>query len=101
MWDEYMQTDAVRKLLAHLRKLIQALCTEVTAIANKHFNSYIKSTYPRSYRPRANAPPPATFTPITPASSATPSHAIVSPRTTYAQVAAINGPLKAPLARKL
>jgi hypothetical protein len=101
MWDEYMQADAVRKLPAHLRKPIQALCTEITAIANKHFDSYIKGTYPGSHGPRANAPQPAPPTPITPVSPTTPSPpATASPRTTYAQVAAANGPPKAPLARK-
>ena len=74
-----MQTDAVYKLLAHLRKLIQALYTKVTGITNKHFNSYIKSTYLGSYKPRANAPPPATFTLATPASFATPSYITISP----------------------
>jgi len=40
-----MQADAVYKLPAHLYKPIQALCTKITAVANKYFNSYIKGTY--------------------------------------------------------
>ncbi|KAI9763316.1 MAG: hypothetical protein M1840_000581, partial [Geoglossum simile] len=46
MWNDYIQTDTVRKLPAHLRKPLARLCKEVTSIANKHFEAYIKGTYP-------------------------------------------------------
>ena len=40
-----MQLDEIRKLLAYLRKPLTKLCTEITAITNKHFESYIKGIY--------------------------------------------------------
>ena len=45
LWDSYVQSDEVRKLPAHLRKPLTKLCTEITAITNKHFESYIKGIY--------------------------------------------------------
>jgi hypothetical protein len=42
MWDDYMQTDAVRKLPAHLRKPLARLYKEVASIAYEHFEAYIK-----------------------------------------------------------
>jgi hypothetical protein len=96
MWDDYMQTDAARKLPAHLRKPLQALCIEISTIANRHFDSYIKGTYPGPPRPRTD-----THSPATPITLATPSPlAVPSPPITYAQVAAASGPPKALPARK-
>lgn len=86
-----MQTDAVRKLPAHLRKPLQALCIEISTIANRHFDSYIKGTYPGSPRPRTDTQSPAT--PTSPPAS-------TSPPTTYAQVTAAGGPPNALPARK-
>jgi hypothetical protein len=40
-----MQLNEVRKLLAHFRKPLTKLYTEITAIINKHFKSYIKGIY--------------------------------------------------------
>jgi len=46
IWDNYLQTDTVRKLLARHCKPLAALCAEISSVANKHFNAYIKGTYP-------------------------------------------------------
>jgi hypothetical protein len=46
LWDEYLQTDAVRKLPARLRNPLTALCTEISSIANKHFDAFIKGSHP-------------------------------------------------------
>ena len=46
IWDNYLQTDVVRKLLMRLRKPLTALYTEISSVANKHFDAYIKGTYP-------------------------------------------------------
>jgi hypothetical protein len=85
MWDDYMQTDVVCKLLAHLCKPLQALCTEISTIANKHFDSYIKGTYPGSPRPCTDTHLPATPTTLSPLTA-------TSPPATYAQVTATGGP---------
>jgi hypothetical protein len=54
-----MQLDEVRKLLAHLRKPLTKLYTEITAITNKHFESYIKGIYsnPSATPPQVALPP--------------------------------------------
>lgn len=84
MWDDYMQTDAVRKLPAHLRKPLTRLCKEVTSIANEHFEAYIKGTYPSLARlgPPQAPTPPASTPPTT-----------ASPTASYASIAAANPPL--------
>lgn len=46
VWDDYMQTDEVRRLPAYLRKPLAALCSEITATANRHFDAYIKGIIP-------------------------------------------------------
>ena len=46
IWDNYLQTDAVRKLPARLCKPLTALCAEISSVANKHFDAYIKGIYP-------------------------------------------------------
>jgi hypothetical protein len=96
LWDDYMQSDAVRGLPAHLRKPVQALCSEITTIANKHFDSYIKGVYPGA--PRACTG--SQSIPATPATPVTPPPTAASPPASYAQVAAANGPPKAHPARK-
>lgn len=52
LWDEYLQTEAVRKLPTRLRRPLTALCNEISAVANKHFDAYIKGAHP----PRTAAP---------------------------------------------
>jgi hypothetical protein len=94
-----MQTNVVRELLAHLYKPLQVLCIESAMIANRHFDSYIKGTYPGSLRPHIDMHLPTT--PATPATPITLSPlAIMSPLTTYAQVMATSGPPKALYAHK-
>src|SRR3954451_20225786 len=56
MWDDYMQTDAAHKLLAHLHKPLARLCKKVISIANEHFEAYIKGTYTS---PARQGPPQA------------------------------------------
>jgi hypothetical protein len=46
IWDNYLQIDAVRKLPARYCKPLTALCAEISSVANKHFDTYIKGTYP-------------------------------------------------------
>jgi hypothetical protein len=42
-----MQTNAVRKLLAHLHKPLAKLCKEVASITHEHFKAYIKGIQTR------------------------------------------------------
>ena len=84
MWDDYMQTDAVHKLPAYLRKPLTRLYKEVTSIINEHFKAYIKGTYPSPTRlGPPQAPTPLASTPLT----------IISPIALYASIIAINPPL--------
>ena len=46
IWDNYLQTDVVCKLPTRLHKPFTVLCTEISSVANKHFDAYIKGTYP-------------------------------------------------------
>ena len=48
LWDSYVESDEARKLPAHLRKPLTRLCTEITALTNRHFESYIKGIYNNS-----------------------------------------------------
>ena len=84
MWDDYMQTDAVRKLPAHLRKPLTRLYKEVTSIINEHFKAYIKGTYPSPARlGPPQAPTPLASTPLI----------IISPIASYTSITAANPPL--------
>ena len=91
IWDNYLQTDAVRKLPTRLRKPLTALCAEISSVANKHFDAYIKGTYPvpASQKPQPQSPVslPSGTDHLTPTSTAPP-----SPPTSYAQAAAMDGP---------
>ena len=60
LWDSYVQLDEVRKLLAYLRKPLTKLCTKITAIVNKYFESYIKGIYsnPSATPPQELLQPP-------------------------------------------
>jgi hypothetical protein len=91
LWDSYVQSDEVRKLPAHLRKPLTKLCTEITAIVNKHFESYIKGIYSN---PGAT-PPQELLQPPPPVSR--PSPQATTPPATYANITANTTP--APLAK--
>ncbi|KAJ8063547.1 hypothetical protein OCU04_007419, partial [Sclerotinia nivalis] len=46
LWDDYLNIEAVRTLAARLRKPLIALCADISATANKHFDSYINGSQP-------------------------------------------------------
>ena len=101
LWDGYLQTEAVRKLPARLRKPLTALCSEVSVVANKHFDAYIKGAHP----PRIAAPAPGLSTDTSaPAStsassSGTPSGPTTTqdaPTLSYAQAVATGMPTHGP-----
>ena len=97
IWDNYLQTDAVRKLPTRLCKLLTALCAEMSSVANKHFDAYIKGAYPA---PASQKPqPPVSLSSGTDLSTPT-SIAPPSPPTSYAQAAATNGPSRYQSTRK-
>jgi hypothetical protein len=89
-----MQLDEVRKLPAHLHKPLTKLCTEITAIINKHFESYIKGIYNNP-----SATPPQVALPPTLASTlaSRPSPQARTPPATYTSITASTTP--APLAK--
>jgi len=91
IWDNYLQTDEVRKLPTRLRKPLTALCAEISSVANKHFDAYIKGTYPvlASQKPQAPVSLSSDSDLSTPTSTAPP-----SPPTSYAQAAAADGLLR-------
>src|SRR5271167_3544676 len=63
LWDEYQQSEAVRKLPQQLRKPLLALCQEISQIATTHFDAYIKGSRPtkaRSAQQPVNLPTPPT-----------------------------------------
>lgn len=81
LWDEYLQSDEVRKLPVRLRNPLIALCKDISATANRHFDAFIKGTHP----PRPLGEGTATNTSqslYTPPNSTS-----TSPPTTYAQAA--------------
>src|SRR5271165_586838 len=80
IWDSYLQTEAVRKLPTRLRKPLAALYAEISSVANKHFDAYIKGTYPvpASQKPQSPASLSGDTDLSTLASTAPP-----SPPTTY------------------
>ena len=97
IWDNYLQSDAVRKLPSRLRKPLTALCAEISSVANKHFDSYIKGTYPvpASQKPQSPLSLSGDTDLSTPTSTAPP-----SPPTSYAQAAAMDGPSRYQPTRK-
>jgi hypothetical protein len=93
LWDEYLESDTVRKLPARLRNPLTALCIEISSVANKHFDAYIKGSHPPRVRTQTTDPPPIPTT----------SNTIPNPLppTSYAQAAATAAPSQAqPTARK-
>src|SRR5271166_5776809 len=46
LWDEYLESDEVRKLPVQLRSPLRALCKDISATANRHFNAFIKGSHP-------------------------------------------------------
>ena len=45
LWDSYIESDDVRQLPAYFRKLLAKLYSDITALTNIHFESYIKGIY--------------------------------------------------------
>ena len=48
LWDEYLQTDAVRKLPAKLRNPLKALCNDISITTQKHFDTFLAGAAPLS-----------------------------------------------------
>ena len=46
LWDEYLESEEVRKLPTRLRHPLQVLYKEVLDTVNKHFNAFLKGAYP-------------------------------------------------------
>src|ERR1700726_358172 len=68
LWDEYLASDAVRKLPARLRHPMNSLCKDFILTAQRHFDSYLSgmplnppnpATSIREPNSRASAPPTA------------------------------------------
>ena len=57
LWDDYQQSDTVRKLPSQLRKPLLALCQEISRTATVHFNAYIKGTRPTQALPTPQPSP--------------------------------------------
>ena len=60
-----LQSDAVRKLSTRLRNPLAALCTDISATANRHSNVYIKgshSPHPLNTSSSNTTPPSSTIT---------------------------------------
>jgi hypothetical protein len=85
LWDTYLASDDVRKLPSHLRKPLAKLCTEITALTNRHFESYIRGIYNNP-----SAKPPQELQP--PLSASPPSSQAPTPPTTYASITASTTP---------
>ena len=87
LWDEYQQSDTVRKLPPQLRKPLLALCQEISRTATIHFDAYIKGSRPTQAlpTPQPSPPPSGVATPAVPESPPA-----LSP--TYAQKAATPPP---------
>ena len=82
LWDLYLQSDDVCKLPTHLRKPLTKLCTEITALTNRHFESYIRGFYgPEVAKAPATTPSP----PLQMSSSGSQAS---TPPSTYASVTA-------------
>ncbi|KAJ8061503.1 hypothetical protein OCU04_009318 [Sclerotinia nivalis] len=46
LWNDYLNTEAVRALPARFRKPLIVLCTDISFTANKHFDVFINGSYP-------------------------------------------------------
>lgn len=80
LWDAYLESDEARKLPTHLRKPLAKLCTEITALTNRHFESYIRGSYgTEAAIPAATTPssPPQTLSPASEAPTTPSSYASV------------------------
>ncbi|KAG4432620.1 hypothetical protein IFR05_011894, partial [Cadophora sp. M221] len=80
LWDEYLQSDTVRKLPQRHRKPLELFCKEISELSLTHFDAYIKGIRPNPRSPSLTgliAPPTPTTTP--------PSNPVA---TTYASVTA-------------
>ena len=73
-------SDDVRKLPFHLCKPLAKLCTEITALTNSHFESYIRGIYNRP----GSSPPQELQSPLL----ASPFSSALTPPTTYASITA-------------
>jgi hypothetical protein len=88
LWDEYLESDEVRKLPVRLRSPIRALCKDISAMANRHFNAFIKGTHSPSPLDESTATNTSQRTVLQP--SNIPSNIALnsaSPLSTYAQAA--------------
>ena len=90
MWDTYLQFEDVRTLPAHLQKPLAKLCSEIIAITNTHFETFIKGIYSGGSAPLTT--PTTTPSPGHQPTSIAPSRAfspqIPSPEPSYASIAA-------------
>ncbi|KAJ8070793.1 hypothetical protein OCU04_001155 [Sclerotinia nivalis] len=46
LWDDYLNIEAVRAFPTRLRKLLIALCTDISFTVNKHFDTFINRSHP-------------------------------------------------------
>ena len=85
LWDDYVQSETVRKLPPKLRKPLLVLCQEISRTATRHFDAYIKGTRPSpALTPQQSSPTPLQ-------KSTTDEQTSLPPQTppTYAQKAAL------------
>jgi hypothetical protein len=102
LWDEYLESEAVRALPQGLRPPLLRLCKDISTLATRHFDAYIKG----SSLPRLTDTPPANTTPEVippppPAAASAPaltSNTPPQPRT-YAQAA--TDPSSQPLSSRM
>src|SRR6202043_1981155 len=71
LWDEYLASDAVRKLPARLRHPMNSLCKDFILTAQRHFDSYLTGTpcKPLSHTNVRESNSPAPATPALPATT--------------------------------
>lgn len=60
LWDDYQQSETVRKLPPKLCKPLLALCQEISQTATRHFDAYIKGTKPSQALPNLQPIPTLT-----------------------------------------
>ena len=91
LWDEYLESEAVRALPQGLRPPLLRLCKDISTLATRHFDAYIKgSSLPRlTDTPPANTTPDVVPPPPPPAAASAPAlTSTTSPQPrTYAQAA--------------
>ena len=46
LWEDYIESEAVRKLPQRLRTPLIRLCKDISLVATRHFDSYIKGSPP-------------------------------------------------------